>query len=236
MTTAVTVSLGTPKEMAAATRKLAGSPLIKVKLGGEGDAERIKAVCEAAGNSRIILDANEAWRKDMVQDLMLVAAKHGVALIEQPLPAGADDYLRSIPHPVPICADESAHSEDDLWRLRELYDCINIKLDKAGGLTAGFAMQRHRPFARLFRDGGLHGGHVALHGPGGAAGAGRRICRPRRPADPRQGPPARPALLRRQGIPAKTEIVGVRNAGGKGDAAHRHLLFLPSIILQVKKH
>ncbi|HSO48766.1 MAG TPA: enolase C-terminal domain-like protein, partial [Rhizobiaceae bacterium] len=101
VTTAVTVSLGTPKEMAAATRKLAGSPLIKVKLGGEGDAERIKAVCEAAGNSRIILDANEAWHKDMVQELMLVAAKHGVALIEQPLPSGADDYLRSIPHPVP---------------------------------------------------------------------------------------------------------------------------------------
>ncbi len=141
VTTAVTVSLGTPQEMAAATRKLAGNPLIKVKLGGEGDEQRIAAVCEAAQGARIILDANEAWRPDTVSELMLVAARHGVALIEQPLPAGQDDILREIPHPVPICADESAHSADDLWRLRELYDCINIKLDKTGGLTAGFAME-----------------------------------------------------------------------------------------------
>ncbi len=141
VTTAVTVSLGTPQAMAEATRKLARSPLIKVKLGGEGDAERIAAVCAAAPGARIILDANEAWRPDNVSELMLVAAKHGVALIEQPLPAGHDEMLREIPHPVPICADESAHTHFDLWRLRELYDCINIKLDKTGGLTAGHAMQ-----------------------------------------------------------------------------------------------
>jgi L-alanine-DL-glutamate epimerase-like enolase superfamily enzyme len=140
VTTAVTISLGTAQEMAEATRKLAGSPLIKVKLGGEGDAERIKAVCDAAQGARIILDANEAWRPDMLQDLMLVAAKHGVALIEQPLPAGADEMLRGIPHPVPVCADESAHTPEDLYRLREFYDCVNIKLDKTGGLTAGLAM------------------------------------------------------------------------------------------------
>jgi L-alanine-DL-glutamate epimerase-like enolase superfamily enzyme len=141
VTTAVTVSLAAPQEMAEATRKLARSPLIKVKLGGEGDAERIAAVCAAAPRARIILDANEAWRPDNVSELMLVAARHGVALIEQPLPAGEDEILREIPHPVPVCADESAHTHSDLWRLRELYDCINIKLDKTGGLTAGLTMQ-----------------------------------------------------------------------------------------------
>jgi L-Ala-D/L-Glu epimerase len=141
VTTAVTVSLGTPGEMAAATRKLAGNPLIKVKLGGEGDAERIAAVCNAAPGARIILDANEAWTPQLLPGLMLAAARHGVALIEQPLPAGQDESLRGIPHPVPICADESAHGLHDLEKLRGIYDCINIKLDKTGGLTEALKMR-----------------------------------------------------------------------------------------------
>jgi L-Ala-D/L-Glu epimerase len=134
--TAVTISLGTPAEMAAAMTRLTGAPLVKVKLGGEGDAERIEAVCAAAGASRIILDANEAWTPEMLKPLMRLAARHGVALIEQPLPAGKDEALAGIPHPVPVCADESAHLAEDLESLVGRYDCINVKLDKTGGLTA----------------------------------------------------------------------------------------------------
>ena len=67
-------------------------------------------------------------------------AKHGVALIEQPLPAGEDAILAEIPHPVPICADESCHDARDLAGLRGRYDAVNVKLDKAGGLTAALAL------------------------------------------------------------------------------------------------
>jgi L-alanine-DL-glutamate epimerase-like enolase superfamily enzyme len=134
--TAVTISLGTPAEMAAAMTRLSGAPLVKVKLGGEGDQDRIEAVCAAAGASRIILDANEAWTPQMLKPLLRLAARNGVVLIEQPLPAGMDDALADIPHPVPVCADESAHLADDLESLVGRYDCINVKLDKTGGLTA----------------------------------------------------------------------------------------------------
>jgi L-alanine-DL-glutamate epimerase-like enolase superfamily enzyme len=122
--------------MAEAAHRLAGAPLIKVKLGGDGDAERIEAVCRAAPRSRIILDANEAWTPAMLAPLMLLSARHGIALIEQPLPAGNDMALAGIPHPVPVCADESAHLAGELHTLVDRYDCINVKLDKTGGLTA----------------------------------------------------------------------------------------------------
>src|SRR5690606_19095345 len=85
---------------------------------------------------RIILDANEGWTEDNIRQNLLAAAEFGVALVEQPLPAGRDAILREIPHPVPICADESFHTVEDLDRLVGLYDAVNIKLDKTGGLTA----------------------------------------------------------------------------------------------------
>lgn len=133
--TAMTVSFGDPDTMAANARAQAHRALIKVKVGGENDAERIRAVASAAPHSRIILDANEGWTDDNIIENMLAAAKAGVALIEQPLPVGKDDILGKIPHPVPVCADESAHEAGDLSSLVGRYDCINIKLDKTGGLT-----------------------------------------------------------------------------------------------------
>ncbi|QND53387.1 dipeptide epimerase [Phyllobacterium sp. 628] len=142
LTTAVTVSFGDPQTMAASARALAERPLIKVKVGGENDVERIRAVAKAAPNSRIILDANEGWSDANIIENMLAAAKAGVVLIEQPLPAGKDAILAKIPHPVPICADESAHGTDDLHTLLGIYDSINIKLDKSGGLTEAMRMQK----------------------------------------------------------------------------------------------
>lgn len=139
--TAITVSLGTPEEMAESTAKVAHYPLIKVKMGGDNDIERIHAVADAAPNSRIIIDANEGWTEDNIEENMAAAAKAGVVLIEQPLPAGKDDILSRIERPVIICADESVHTSVGLEDLAKRYDAVNIKLDKAGGLTEGLIMR-----------------------------------------------------------------------------------------------
>jgi L-Ala-D/L-Glu epimerase len=139
VTTAYTLSLDTPGAMAAAA-KAAQRPLLKLKLGGEGDAERLAAVRAAAPAARLIVDANEAWSPDDLAAHFAACAVHGVALIEQPLPAGGDAILAKIPHPVPLCADESLHDRRDLADLRGRYEAINIKLDKAGGLTEALAL------------------------------------------------------------------------------------------------
>ncbi|MDR6430939.1 N-acetyl-D-Glu racemase DgcA [Brucella pseudogrignonensis] len=139
--TAITVSLGTPEEMAESTAKVAHYPLIKVKMGGDNDIERIHAVANAAPNSRIIIDANEGWTDDNIEENMAAAAKAGVVLIEQPLPAGKDEILSRIDRPVIICADESVHTSVGLEDLATRYGAVNIKLDKAGGLTEGLVMR-----------------------------------------------------------------------------------------------
>ncbi|MDX8447198.1 N-acetyl-D-Glu racemase DgcA [Mesorhizobium captivum] len=133
--TAYTLSLAEPEAMAAQARANASRPLLKVKIGGENDMARIRAVTEAAPQSRIILDANEGWTDDNVEANLAFAAEYGIALVEQPLPAGKDDILRRIAHPVPVCADESVHEAKNLEALVGLYDAVNIKLDKSGGLT-----------------------------------------------------------------------------------------------------
>ncbi|ESX09490.1 N-acetyl-D-Glu racemase DgcA [Mesorhizobium sp. LSJC264A00] len=139
--TAYTLSLGEPEAMAAQARANAGRPLLKVKIGGDNDMARIRAVTEAAPDSRIILDANEGWTDANIIENFAFAAEHGIALIEQPLPAGHDAILRHIAHPVPICADESVHEAKDLEALVGLYDAVNIKLDKSGGLTAALTLR-----------------------------------------------------------------------------------------------
>jgi L-alanine-DL-glutamate epimerase-like enolase superfamily enzyme len=139
--TAYTLSLGEPEAMAAQARANAGRPLLKVKIGGDNDIARIRAVTEAAPDSRIILDANEGWTDDNIVENLAFAAEHGIALIEQPLAAGHDAILRHIAHPVPICADESVHEAKDLESLVGLYDAVNIKLDKSGGLTAALTLR-----------------------------------------------------------------------------------------------
>ena len=143
LVTAYTISLGAVGDMAEAARAAAGHRVLKVKLGGRDghDAARISAVSSAASNSRLILDANEGWTPDELPELMIAAARAGVALIEQPLPADDDHALAGVPHPVPVAADESAHVAEDLDALRSRYDFVNIKLDKAGGLTEALAMR-----------------------------------------------------------------------------------------------
>jgi L-alanine-DL-glutamate epimerase-like enolase superfamily enzyme len=139
--TAYTLSLGEPETMATQAHANATRPLLKVKIGGDNDVARTRAVREAAPKSRIILDANEGWTDDNIVANLAFAAEQGIALIEQPLPAGNDEILRHIAHPVPICADESVHEAKNLEALVGLYDAVNIKLDKSGGLTAALVLR-----------------------------------------------------------------------------------------------
>ncbi|WP_424627389.1 N-acetyl-D-Glu racemase DgcA [Bradyrhizobium sp. SYSU BS000235] len=140
LTTAYTISLGTPQAMAEATAKAAHRPLLKIKLGGDGDEARIAAVRQAAPKSELIVDANEAWTEANLERHLEACAEAGVTMIEQPLPAGHDQALARIARPVAVCADESVHDRASLEGLRERYDAINIKLDKTGGLTEALAM------------------------------------------------------------------------------------------------
>ncbi len=138
--TAYTISLGSPETMAEATAKAAHRPLLKIKLGGDGDAERIAAVRRQAPESELIVDANEAWTPDNLERNLAACEAAGVTLVEQPLPAGKDDALARIRRPIAVCADESVHDRASLEGLRDRYDAINIKLDKTGGLTEALAM------------------------------------------------------------------------------------------------
>ncbi|MFG1432973.1 N-acetyl-D-Glu racemase DgcA [Xanthobacter sp. V2C-8] len=137
--TAFTLSLESPEAMAQAAAR-AGRPLLKLKLGAPGDPERLAAVRAAAPGARLIVDANEGWDEAALPGLLAACAAVGVELVEQPLPAADDGALARLPHPVPICADESVHARAGLAELRGRYDAVNIKLDKTGGLTEALAM------------------------------------------------------------------------------------------------
>jgi L-alanine-DL-glutamate epimerase-like enolase superfamily enzyme len=141
VTTAYTISLDTADAMAANAAAAAARtmPLLKLKLGGAGDAARLRQVRDACPQARLIADANEAWTPELLSSLMAIAAETGVELIEQPLPAGADAALAGS-RAVPVCADESLHDRAGLDALVGRYDAVNIKLDKAGGLTEALAL------------------------------------------------------------------------------------------------
>jgi L-alanine-DL-glutamate epimerase-like enolase superfamily enzyme len=141
VTTCYTISLGTPESMAEATAAAAQRPILKIKLGGaDGDLERIAAVRRAAPDSILVADANEGWTDDRLESHLAACAEAGFSMIEQPLPAAADERLRTVSRAVPVCADESVHDRASLPRLVGLYDVVNIKLDKTGGLTEALAL------------------------------------------------------------------------------------------------
>ncbi len=139
--TAYTLSLDTPENMRAAAARHRHRPLLKIKLGTPDDMARLQAVREGAPDARIIVDANEGWNAEVYSDLAPHLLRLGVALVEQPLPAGDDDLLAEIARPLPVCADEAAHDRASLPDLRGKYDVVNIKLDKTGGLTEALALK-----------------------------------------------------------------------------------------------
>jgi len=140
LVTAYTISLAQPAAMAAAAEREALRPLLKVKLGGGDDGERIAAVRRAAPQAELIVDANEGWSEDNLAQNLAACAAAGVTLIEQPLPEGRDWALGRIERPIPVCADESVHVRASLDALAGKYDAVNIKLDKSGGLTEALAL------------------------------------------------------------------------------------------------
>lgn len=138
--TAFTLSLAPPQAMAEAARTAADRPILKLKIGGPDDLERVAAVRGAAPAARLIVDANEALGLEDLRRLLPDLARLGVALIEQPLKAGEDQALEGFVSAVPLCADESLHSRAELAACAGRYACINIKLDKTGGLTEALAL------------------------------------------------------------------------------------------------
>jgi L-alanine-DL-glutamate epimerase-like enolase superfamily enzyme len=139
--TAFTLSLDTPEKMRAAAARNANRPLLKIKLGTADDMPRLEAVRAGAPEATIIVDANEGWTADVYADLAPHLVRMGVALVEQPLPAGQDGMLAEIARPLPVCADESCHDRASLPDLAGKYDMVNIKLDKTGGLTEALALR-----------------------------------------------------------------------------------------------
>ena len=139
--TAYTLSLDTPDAMQVQAAQNAARPLLKIKLGTPDDMARLEAVRRGAPDSRIIVDANEGWSAEVYADLAPHLIRLGVQMVEQPMPAGADDMLGEIARPLPVCADESCHDCTSLPALRGKYDMVNIKLDKTGGLTEALALK-----------------------------------------------------------------------------------------------
>ena len=142
--TTLTISLDTEAKMAAAAMANATAPILKLKLGGDDlDLARVKAVREAAPAARLLIDANESWSPEHYEEIVPALKELGVALIEQPFRADADEVLETLDHLIPVCADESCHTTADLPRVKNRYEVINVKLDKTGGLTEALHLCEH---------------------------------------------------------------------------------------------
>ena len=140
--TALTVSLDTPQEMEKTASRIADARLIKIKVDADDPLARIEGVRRAAPSARLIVDPNESWTMDILREVQPALARASVSLLEQPLPADADDALLDFSSSIPICADEGCHVASDLPRLINRYQAVNIKLDKTGGLTEAWRLLR----------------------------------------------------------------------------------------------
>ncbi|WP_404368763.1 N-acetyl-D-Glu racemase DgcA [Sphingomonas sp. MMS24-J45] len=136
LASALTVVIDTPEAMAQAAAAIATAPLIKVKVDADAPAAQIRAVVNAAPDAALIVDPNEGWDRAVLENMQDMLVELRVALLEQPVPSGADAWLAGFKSAVPICADELVHTADDLDQVAARYQYVNIKLDKAGGLTA----------------------------------------------------------------------------------------------------
>lgn len=149
LVTAYTLSVDTPEAMGRAAAAVQQYSLLKVKLMGDGDLDRVMSIRDARPDAHLIVDANQAWDERLLHEITPLLAQFGVRLIEQPLPVGQDHVLERFTSPIPICADESCQTSSSLPALLGKYQYVNIKLDKTGGLTEGLRL------ARLAREQGL---------------------------------------------------------------------------------
>ena len=139
---ALTIVIDTPEKMAEAAAALADVPVLKVKVDAADPAAQIRAVRSAAPVPVLIVDPNESWDRKLVEAMQPVLVEARAALLEQPVPAGEDEWLEGFSPAVPICADESVHVAADLAVVARRYQAVNVKLDKAGGLTAALELAR----------------------------------------------------------------------------------------------
>ncbi|HEX8442581.1 MAG TPA: N-acetyl-D-Glu racemase DgcA [Allosphingosinicella sp.] len=149
LASALTVVIDAPEAMGRAAAALAHAPLIKVKVDADAPEAQIRAVRAAAPHVGLIVDPNESWDRKLVEAMQSLLVEQRVALLEQPVPAGEDEWLEDFTPSVPICADESVHIAADVPLLARRYQAVNVKLDKAGGLTSALAL------ARAARENGL---------------------------------------------------------------------------------
>jgi L-Ala-D/L-Glu epimerase len=173
--TVYTLGLDTPEVMGTAAQENADRPMLKMKLTGEGDLERVAAVRENAPKARIIVDANEGWEPAMVERFSAALMDYGVEMIEQPLPASDDSILATCAHSIAICADESCHVSGDIAELAARYDMINIKLDKTGGLTGALRLRAAADAAGLDVMVGCMIGTSLAMAPGVLVAQGARV-------------------------------------------------------------
>jgi len=139
--TTFTVGAGEPAEMVATARDYTKASALKLKLTGEDrDAERVRAVRAARPDVWLGVDANQGFTRESFERLLPALQECGVELIEQPFPIGREADLEGLSSPIPIAADESVQDSSDLSKVAGRFDVVNIKLDKCGGLTEGFAM------------------------------------------------------------------------------------------------
>jgi len=155
--TAFTLDFDTPEKMGAQAVAHRSRPVLRLELGGDGDVERVRAVRAAAPAARLIVDAEERWSEAQLGDFLPTLVDCRVGLIEQPLPAGADDALAGLGSPIPICADESCRTVADLDRLEGRYQAVCVKLGKVGGLTEALALaaEAKRRGLRVMVGGGI---------------------------------------------------------------------------------
>jgi len=142
MISALTIVIDAPDAMELAARRVADAPLLKVKVDSNDPAAQVRAVRRGAPSATLIVDPNESWDQALVEAMQPVLIEAAVALLEQPLPAEADEWLENFEPAVPICADEAIHVAADLPAVARRYQAINIKLDKTGGLTAALELVR----------------------------------------------------------------------------------------------
>jgi L-Ala-D/L-Glu epimerase / N-acetyl-D-glutamate racemase len=140
--TTCTVSAASAARMAEVARAYAPAPLLKLKLTGEDDEARLRAVRQARPDAWIGVDANQAFTRASLETLLPLLIELRVSLIEQPVPVGREEELRGLRSPIPLAADESVQSLADIERMRGLFEVVSIKLDKCGGLSEALDMAR----------------------------------------------------------------------------------------------
>ncbi|RKQ70265.1 N-acetyl-D-Glu racemase DgcA [Oceanibaculum indicum] len=173
--TAYTISLDEPEAMGRNAAENADRPLLKLKLTGDGDLERVEAIHRNAPKARLIVDANEGWSLEHYLRYAPALVALGVEMIEQPLKAADDAPLAGAEHPLPVCADESCHDLRSLEHMVGKYEMINIKLDKTGGLTEALRLKQAAEQAGLGVMVGCMIGTSLSMAPGIVAGQGAKV-------------------------------------------------------------